>query len=117
VTRFFRALVQVDRVLKHFRTRYLGKASPVHVFWGSFDMAVLGMPPIRRRRASHRRASSPRQAYYSSELSEFVLPYDAVRQACDPEATLTAFLQSIYNAAANLGTWDRPALASFSVPQ
>jgi hypothetical protein len=52
----------------------------------------------------------PRQAYYSSELSEFVLPYDAVRQARDPEATLRAFLQSTYNAAADLGAWDRLAL-------
>jgi hypothetical protein len=37
---FWRALVQVDRVFKHFRTSFLGKASPVHLFWGSFDFAV-----------------------------------------------------------------------------
>lgn len=40
VTRFWRALVQVDRVLKYFRTGFLGKVSPVHLFWGSFDVAV-----------------------------------------------------------------------------
>ena len=39
-TRFWRALVQVDRVFKVFRTGFLGKASPVHFFWGSFDLAV-----------------------------------------------------------------------------
>ena len=40
VTRFWRALVQIDRVLKYFRTGYVGKVSPVHLFWGSFDLAV-----------------------------------------------------------------------------
>ncbi len=39
-TRFWRALVQADRVLKEFRSRFIGKASPVHFFWGSFDLAV-----------------------------------------------------------------------------
>lgn len=38
--RFWRALVQVDRVFKLFRTQFLGKCSPVHFFWGSFDLAV-----------------------------------------------------------------------------
>ena len=157
VTQFFRALVQVDRVLKHFRTGYLGKVSPVHMFWGSFDMAVTrfsgrrapphpgGIPAlpddVTREAYSHEVSSAgfwpgggaidypafysyaypapagfeqarvlPVEAYYSSELSEFVLPYDAVRQAHDPEATLMAFLQSTYDAAADLGAWDRPAL-------
>ena len=40
VHRFWRALVQVDRVLNEFRTGFLGKVSPVHLFWGSFDLAV-----------------------------------------------------------------------------
>lgn len=40
VNRFWRALVQIDRVLKNFRTGFLGKVSPVHLFWGSFDLAV-----------------------------------------------------------------------------
>ena len=157
LTLFFRALVQIDRVLKRFSTGYLGKASPVHLFWGSFDMAVTrfsgrrapphpgGIPAlpdeVTREAYSHEVSSAgfwpgggaidypafysyaypapagfaqarafPGEAYYSSELSEFVLPYDAVRQARDPEATLLAFLQSTYNAAADLGAWDRAAL-------
>ncbi len=40
VHRFWRALVQMDRVMKQFRTGFTGKVSPVHFFWGSFDMAV-----------------------------------------------------------------------------
>jgi hypothetical protein len=157
VTRLFGALVQVDRVLKHFRTGYLGKVSPVHLFWGSFDMAVTrfsgrlaprhpgGIPAlpddVTREAYSHEVSSAgfwpgggainypafysyaypapagfaqarvfPGEAYYSSELGEFVLPYDAVRRARDPEATLMSFLQSTYNAAADLGAWDRPGL-------
>ncbi len=39
-TRFWRALVQIDRVFKEFRSRFIGKCSPVHFFWGSFDLAV-----------------------------------------------------------------------------
>jgi hypothetical protein len=157
VTRFFRALVQVDRVLKRFRTGYLGKVSPAHLFWGSFDMAVTrfsgrraprhpgGIPAlpddVTREAYSHEVSSAgfwpggeainypafysyaypapagfaqarvlPQEAHYSPELGEFVLPYDAVRQARDPEAILMAFLQSTYNAAADLGAWDRHAL-------
>ncbi len=157
VTRLFGALVQVDRVLKRFRTGYLGKVSPVHLFWGSFDMAVTrfsgrlaprhpgGIPAlpddVTREAYSHEVSSAgfwpgggainypafysyaypapagfaqarvfPGEAYYSSELGEFVLPYDAVARARDPEAILMAFLQSTYNAAADLGAWDRPAL-------
>ena len=157
VTRFFRALVQVDRVLKRFRTGYVGKVSPVHLFWGSFDMAVTrfsgrraprhpgGIPAlpdeVTREAYSHEVSSAgfwpgggaidypafysyaypapaafaqarvvPEEASYSAELGEFLLPYDAVRQARDPEAAIMAFLQSTYDAAANLGDWDRPAL-------
>ena len=40
VTRFYQATVTVDRVLERFRTAYLGKVSPVHLFWGSFDLAI-----------------------------------------------------------------------------
>ncbi|UPJ76149.1 DUF5996 family protein [Bradyrhizobium sp. 187] len=40
VARYFQALVAVDRVFKRFRTSFLGKDSPVHLFWGSFDLAV-----------------------------------------------------------------------------
>lgn len=161
VTRFFQALVQVDRVLKRFRTGYVGKVSPVHLFWGSFDMAVTrfsgrraplhpgGIPAlpdeVTREAYSHELSSAgfwpggggidypafysyaypapagfaqarvvPEQAHYSSELGEFLLPYDSVRQASDPEATLMAFLESSYNAAADLGGWDRSALECVS---
>ena len=52
----------------------------------------------------------PAEAFFSKELGEFILPYDAVRTSSDPEATLLAFLQSTYDAAANLAAWDRAAL-------
>jgi hypothetical protein len=157
VTRFFHALVEVDRVMKRFRTGYLGKVSPVHLFWGSFDMAVTrfsgrraplhpgGIPAlpdaVTREAYSHEVSSAgfwpgggaidfpafysyaypvpdgfsqariaPEAARYSAELGEFLLPYDAVRQAEDPEATLLAFLESTYAVAAELGRWDRDEL-------
>jgi hypothetical protein len=156
-TRFFHAMVAVDRVLKLFRTAFLGKASPVHLFWGSFDLAVTrfsgrraplhpgGIPAlpdeVTREAYSHEVSSAgfwpggggvdfpafysyaypapngfadarvmPDAAYFEKTLGEFVLPYDAVRRSADPEATLMAFLQSTYQAAADLGRWDRAAL-------
>ena len=154
--RFHRALVQVDRVFKQFRTGFVGKASPVHFFWGSFDLAVTrfsgrpaprhggtapGVAPIIMQEAYSHEVSSagfwpggagadasfysyaypeppgfkdarvaPAQAGYSDSFSEFLLPYDAVRAADDPDATLLAFLQSTYEAAANAAHWDRAAL-------
>jgi len=157
VTRFFHAMVAVDRLLKRFRTGFIGKASPVHLFWGSFDLAVTrfsgrpapphpgGIPAlpdaVTREAYSHEVSSAgfwpggggidfpafysyaypapagfaearaePKEAYFEKTLGEFVLPYDAVRRSSDPEATLMAFLQSTYNAAADLGGWDRGAL-------
>ncbi|HEY3777743.1 MAG TPA: DUF5996 family protein [Rhizomicrobium sp.] len=157
VTRFFHALVTVDRVLKHFRTGFLGKASPVHLFWGSFDLAVTrfsgrraplhpgGIPAlpdsVTREAYSHEVSSAgfwpgsgnidfpafysysypapagfadapvePGAAWFDKKLGEFVLPYSTVRHSGDPQATLMAFLQSTYEAAANLGRWDRAAL-------
>jgi hypothetical protein len=157
VTRFFQAMVSVDRVLKRFRTAYLGKVSPAHLFWGSFDFAVTrfsgrkapphrggipGLPDdVTREAYSHEVSSagfwpgggsvhfpafysyaypappgfadvkvSPDDAYFDERLSEFVLPYDAVRLSSEPEATLTRFLQSTYSAAADLGHWERSAL-------
>ena len=158
VTRFFRALVAVDQVLKRFRTGYLGKVSPVHLFWGSFDLAVTrfsgrraprhpgGIPALpgrghargiqprglvggflagRRRRRFSRRSiptpirppegfadarPGPEAAYFDKRLGEFLLPYDAVRRSSAPEATLMSFLSSTYQAAADLGGWDRAAL-------
>src|SRR6476469_576600 len=155
--RFWRVLAAAHDVMARFRTAFLGKVSPVHFFWGSFDLAVTrfsgrraprhpgGIPAlpddVTREAYSHEVSSAgfwpgggaindpafysyaypaptgfaqarvvPEEAYYSPQLGEFVLPYDAVRHARDPEATLMAFLQSTYNAAADLGAWDRPAL-------
>ena len=53
---------------------------------------------------------SPAGASYSKTLREFILPYDAVRTARDPDTALLAFLQSTYEAAANAAHWDRAAL-------
>jgi hypothetical protein len=155
--RFWRALLQVDRVFKQFRTGFIGKASPVHFFWGSFDLAVTrfsgrrapphpgGVPGLAnavvREAYSHEVSSAgfwpggtgfeqaafysyaypepdgfraaavrPAGAAFNATLGEFVLPYDAVRTAPDPDAALLAFLQSTYEAAANAGKWDRAAL-------
>ena len=153
---FWRALVQADRVFTDFRTRFLGKSSPSHFFWGAFDLAVTrfsgrtapkhpgGYPNIADRvmheAYSHEvasagfwpgsglgeaafyayayptpdgfadRAVDPEAAYFYPDLGEFVLPYEAVRTADDPDATLLAFLQSTYEAAADLADWDRTAL-------
>jgi hypothetical protein len=155
--RFFEILVQVDRVFKVFRTSFVGKASPVHFFWGSFDLAVTrfsgrdapafqGNVPglsteVMREAYSHevssagfwpggngidypcfysyqypvvdefkRQTVQPKDACYSDQLGEFLLPYDAVRASTDPDATLLAFLQSTYEAAATASNWDRTAL-------
>jgi hypothetical protein len=155
--RFWRVLLQVDRVLKLFRTGFIGKASPVHFFWGSFDIAVTRFsgrpaPPhpggapglsdaVMREAYSHEVSSAgfwpggggidhaafysyaypepdgfratavrPQRAFFNNQIGEFILPYDAVRTATDPDAALLAFLQSTYEAAANAGKWDRAAL-------
>jgi hypothetical protein len=154
--RFWRILVQSDRLMNAFRARFIGKASPVHFFWGSFDLAVTrfsgrAAPPhpgapniadrITREAYSHEVSSAgfwpgggplaypafysyaypappgfadwkirPDAAFYAKDLGEFLLPYDAVREATDPDAMLLDFLQSSYEAAADLGKWDRKAL-------
>lgn len=157
VSRFFAALVSVDRVFKAFRTSFVGKASPVHLFWGSFDLAVTrfsgrrapmhpgGIPAlpdeVTREAYSHEVSSAgfwpggggvdhaafysyaypspqgfaaapvePGQATFDERLGEFVLPYDVVRASKSPGSVLTAFLESTYAAAAELGHWDRAAL-------
>lgn len=157
VHRFWRALVQIDRVMKQFRAGFTGKVSPVHFFWGSFDLAVTrfsgrtapphpgGMPNLGDWVAieaySHEVSSCgfwpgnggfgkaafysyaypapagfadaplrPPAALFDPNLQEFVLDYDAVRMSTDPDATLLAFFQSTYEAAANTGRWDRAAL-------
>lgn len=152
----WRALVQIDRVFKGFRTRFLGKASPVHVFWGAFDLAVTrfsgrrapphpgGVPnlpdAVAREAYSHEVSSAgfwpggkgmapsfyayaypapegfatapvgPAGAAFDTTLGEFLLPYEAVRSAADPDAALLEFLQTTYAAAADLAGWDRHAL-------
>ncbi|HTW52710.1 MAG TPA: DUF5996 family protein [Stellaceae bacterium] len=156
VHRFWRALIQADRVFKLFRSGFLGKASPVHFFWGSFDLAatrfsgrtapkhpggVPGLPDAVACEAySHEECSAgfwpgsdsfPHPAFYSyaypepagyrdrpvtaaahfdTTLGEFVLPYEAVRTAGDPDALLLDFLATTYAAAADCGGWDRAAL-------
>jgi hypothetical protein len=155
--RCWRIMVQADRILKRFQSGFIGKCSPVHFFWGAFDMAVTrfsgrrapehpgGVPALAdfvvREAYSHEVSScgfwpgggaipepafyayaypepagfkdapiSPKEAFYSSEMSEFILPYDVVRRADQPDEMLLAFLQSTYDAAANLGKWDRASL-------
>jgi len=157
VRRFFQILVNADRVFKQFRTAFLGKASPVHFFWGSFDLAVArfsgrraprhpgGVPHLPDAVAceaySHEVSSAgfwpgsgaidypafysyaypepagfratrvrPDAAFFSEALGEFILPYDAVRTAPQPDQALLDFLQSTYEAAANAAKWDRDAL-------
>ena len=154
--RFWRALVQVDRLFKLFRSGFLGKVSPVHFFWGSFDLAVTrfsgrpaprhpgGIPGLAdavvREAYSHELSSAgfwpgndsyPRAAFYSyaypepeafrhrpitegayydATLGEFILPYERVRTATDPDALVLDFLATTYAAAADSGRWDRAAL-------
>lgn len=148
---FWRALTLMTPVLEQFRAGFVGKCSPVHFFWGSFDLAVTrfsGRPaPVKPDADSITReaysqevishgfwpggngqqaafyaycvpaptgfaeaAVQPEAAYYSTELGEFLLPYEAVRTAPDPAAALRAFLTSTYEAGATLAGWDRTAL-------
>jgi hypothetical protein len=145
--RFWRILVQVDRVFSQWRCDYVGKSSPVNFFWGSFDMAVTRFsgrrappregPAFEREAYSHEVIShgfwpgsgpvlepafyayavpqpagladapvQPAEAYFHPQLSEFILPYDAVRTAASPDDALRAFLASTWRAAAGLGQWD-----------
>lgn len=155
--RFFAALVQADRVMKRARSGFTGKCSPVHFFWGAFDLALTrfsgrraplhpgGIPNVADRvmheAYSHECASCgfwpgggavkepafyayanpepagfaefpirPEQAYYSTEMREFVLPYERARESADPDRTLLEFIQSTYEAAAELGGWNRSEL-------
>lgn len=154
---FHRALISIDRVFNRFRTSFLGKSSPVHLFWGALDLAVTrfsgrraplhpaGIPALPddvAQEAYDREVSSagfwpggngidypafyaysypapagyrasavrPDAAFWHDGLSEFVLPYDAVQSAADPDEALMAFLVSTYEAAADLGDWDRDLL-------
>jgi len=150
--RFWRILVQADRVLQVFRARFLGKCSPVHFFWGACDLAVTrfsgrrapALPDadaVTREAASHEESSCgfwpgsgtiqapafyaymlltpaglehepirPNSAFWSPELSQFILLYEDVRQAAAPDDVLLEFFQSTYEAGATLAHWDRTAL-------
>jgi hypothetical protein len=150
VDRFRRLLISVDKVLKTFRGRFIGKCSPVHFFWGSFDIAVTrfsGRPapprpdPMAQEAYSHEVSSAgfwpgggdiqgpafysyttpepagfktytvgPKPAFYHQGLGEFLLMYDDIRVAASPESELLEFLETTYEAGANLAKWDRAAL-------
>jgi len=157
VRRYLQILENADRVFKQFRSGFLGKASPVHFFWGSFDLAVTrfsgrraprhpgGVPHLPDQVAaeaySHEVSSAgfwpgsgaidypafycyaypepagfratpvrPDAAFFSEALGEFILPYDAVRTAAQPDQALLEFLQTTYEAAANAAKWDREVL-------
>ncbi len=154
--RWWRVILQANRVLQRFRGAFEGKASPVHFFWGSFDLAAtrfsgrrapvhpggaLNCPDYVMREAYSRECSSagfwpgggtqeaafysyaypepegyssyavrPAAAYYDQNMREFILPYDAVRNAESPDDVLLEFLQSTYEAAADCAKWDRGSL-------
>lgn len=153
--RFWRQLVAAHRVLSRFRSRFVGKSSPVHFFWGAMDIATTRFsgrtaPPhpggapncadwVMVEGYSHELASCgfwpggstegtfyayaypepdgfaqhpvrPDAAYYDTAIGEYLLPYEAVRTADDPDATLLEFLRTSYEAAADNGHWDRASL-------
>lgn len=150
--RFWRVLVTVDTICKEFRAEFIGKASPVHFFWGSFDLATTrfsgrrvperpGADPVTKEAYSHEETSAgwwpgsdafpnpafyayaapqpegfgdrkvaPAKAYYDKNLGEFLLLYDDVRNAADPKAALTQFLETTYAAGAELAHWQRSEL-------
>jgi hypothetical protein len=152
VTRFWRILLLTHNVFMEFRSRFVGKSSPVHFFWGSFDLAVTrfsgrrapereGADSITREAYSHEvisagfwpgggeikgpafyvyaapepagygeSAVSPAKAFYHSGMKEFFLMYDDVRTSPSPGAALLEFLQSTYEAGANLAKWNRAEL-------
>ena len=149
---FWRILVTIKPIFENFRCGFIGKSSPVHFFWGSFDLASTrfsgrpaperpGADAITKESYSHEvishgfwpgggaihepvfyayaapeptgfkeAAIDPGAAFYSKEMSEFFLPYEAVRNSSSPESDLAAFLKTTYDAGANLGKWDRANL-------
>jgi len=160
---FWRGLRQADRVMKAFQSGFIGKASPVHLFWGSFDLAASrysgrpatghpGAAPncpdwVMEEAYSHEESAigwwpqveapgpafyaytypepqgyrsgsvRPGDAYFDARLGEFLLPYDAVRSAADPDAAVLEFLQSTYDVGADLAGWDRSALEPTEPPE
>lgn len=152
VEKFWRILLSVDAVFTEFRSKFIGKSSPVHFFWGSFDLAVTrfsgrrapekpSADPITKEAYSHEVSSvgfwfgsgeiqnpafysyaapepegfreatiRPPAALYASQLGEFLLMYNDVRAAQSPSSAVLDFCASTYEAAADLGHWDRSAL-------
>jgi hypothetical protein len=152
VTRFWRILLVVDSIFQEFRSRFTGKNSPVHFFWGSFDLCVTrfsgrraperdGADAVTREAYSHEVISAgfwpgggemkgaafytyaapepagygqspvrPGKAFYHPHMKEFFLMYDDVRLDPSPRTALLEFLQSTYDAAADLAKWDRTEL-------
>ncbi len=152
VTRWWRILVQTDRILQAYRTPFVGKSSPILVWWGTFDLSETrfsGRPAPERKwparwmaiGADQEQASAgfwpgsgavkepaffaftypeppgcreatiqPNGAYYHLDLSEFILPYETVRQAPSPDQMILDFFQSTYEVGATLAGWDRAAL-------
>lgn len=151
VEKFFRALSNIDRVFKEFRSRFIGKCSPVHFFWGSFDLAVTrfcgrNAPPRENADRITRIAYDqevishgfwtgnglgepafyayatpepegfkeakvkPDAAFYSKDFSEFLLKYEDVRTSENPDQMILDFLQTTYEAGANLAEWNRANL-------
>jgi hypothetical protein len=149
--RLWQILILCDSVFREFRARFIGKDSPVHFFWGSFDLCVTrfsgrraperpGADAVTREAYSHEVISAgfwpgagfkgpafyayaapepsgfssqkvePAEAFYHPEMKEFLLMYDDVRRAASPKRSLLSFLQSTYEAGANLAHWERKEL-------
>ncbi len=154
---FWQALVTINNIFTKFRARFIGKCSPVHLFWGAFDLAVTrfsgrtapnhpgGAPniPLRVMQESYsheisscgfwpgneqyphavfysycypapeefgKQTVEPAEAFFSTEMGEFLINYDVVRESNDPENTLLQFMQTTYEAAARMSNWNREAL-------
>ncbi len=113
--RFWQILVSVDTVFREFRSRFIGKASPIHFFWGSFDREIVKDAAFYAYAVPEPAGFKeyrvlPDKAFYSKEKNEFFLMYDDVRLSANPEKVLLDFCQSSYEAAAILGNWDRANL-------
>jgi hypothetical protein len=153
VEQIWQVFRRIEPVFQLFRSRFRGKCSPVHLFWGAFDLAVtrfngrrapLRTGPIDRDAYDEEVISlgfwpgdpwtaaseavfysytvpeppglpahpiAPAAGFFSSQMKEFLLPYDDVRRSPDPAATILEFAQSTYLAGATLAGWDQGALA------